>query len=390
MRYASKNDIEQLIQTPKNSKAISIFMPTHRISLPHNLKADRVRMKNAIKDTVATLEKQGVSSSNIKDYVTKLHELQNDNKFWKYRDNGLAIYAEKGKIMYYDMPIEIEYNVHIGNDYIITPLIVAEGTNYQYNILELNNREPRFFLSGQSSIDRAFTDELPGDLETALKIDEYQQRQQHSTSPGGSRDAHGHGHGGIKDNKSKDVTKYYRMIDKILWDNQLKNSNLPLIIAGDTSSMAEYKKLSKYDYIHEQSLHGNHEHTSENELHDKSWEIMVEQIENQNSVFRKVLEKAKFRDGKQILVNGAHIRKAAREGRIATLAISIIHKTYDSVVRRMEQRFKIALPSNMKQLKNIEQSARDVLQNGGQISAVFINKKSSNSTNHTYLEAITR
>ena len=73
MRYAQLEDIKQLIPLPTDSKAISIFIPTHRISLPHNLRADRVRMKNAIRDIVAKLEKEQYDSAAIKAYVAKLH-----------------------------------------------------------------------------------------------------------------------------------------------------------------------------------------------------------------------------------------------------------------------------------------------------------------------------
>jgi hypothetical protein len=389
MRYASKHDIKQLVQPPIHSQAISIFIPTHRISLPHNLKADRVRMKNAIRDIVARLEKQKVSSADIKSYVSGLHKLHANEDFWRYRDNGLAIYAQKGRVVYYDLPIEIESSVHIGDNFIISPLLSSQDNAYSYMLLELNNHEPRFFAASQSGIQRLLINELPGELESALRIDEYQQRQQHSTSPGGSRDAHNHGHGGSNDNKYKDVIKYYRLIDKVLWENSLHDSNIPLIIAGDTSSATNFKKISRYRYIHKQLLSGNHEHTSEANLLMQSWALMVEEIEKQENLFKQLFDKAKHRDKRQALINGEHIKRAAKQGRIATLAISIIHRTYDSVVRRMEQRFKIELPSSSRQLKNIEQAARDVLNTGGEITMMLMNNDTTHN-NLQYIKAITR
>lgn len=388
MRHASKKDISSLIDKPKDSKAISIFLPTHRISLPHNLRADRVRMKNAIRDVVAELENEKLSAEDIKKYVSELHKLRDDASFWKYRDNGLAIYVKKGDMTYFDLPIEIEYSVHIGEDFIISPLLASNRDSYQYYILELNNNEPRAFHATQSSIDRILDDEMPGELETALRIDEYQQRQQHSTSPGGSRDAHGHGHGGVNDNKKKDVIKYYRLIDKVLWDNSLKNSNLDLILIGDTSSAAEFRKLSKYKHIHDTEISGNYQHETAGNLHMLTWSLMVDKIEEEQTLFHKMFDAAKYRDNRQSLINGMHIRKAARQGRIATLGISIIHKTYDSVVRRMEQRFKIALPSSKRQLQNIEQTAREVLATGGEIKSLLRSENSPD--NLQYIKAITR
>ncbi len=388
MHYASSEDIKQLLKSPGgDSQAISIFLPTHRISVPHNLKADRVRMKNAIRDVVATLEQMKYSPSDIKRHVEKLHKLHADEEFWNKRDNGLAIYAAMDKLAYFDLPLEIEYSVHVNGDFIISPLLAGHSDAYQYHVLELNFKAPRYFLGSQSGLEQALADELPGDMETALHIDEYQQRQQHSTSRGGEHDAHAHGHGGRKDKSINDKDKYLRLVDQVLWKNALKNSNLPLIIAADVETASLYRERSKYRYIHDQIIEGNNQHAKIGEIAKKSWALMSNRIMDQENMFQKMLEKAKHRDNQQLLVSGAHIRKAARQGRIATLAISLIHKTYDSVVRRMEQRFKIALPSNTRQLMNIENSAREVLKSGGDIKALL---HADASKNANYVQAITR
>jgi hypothetical protein len=390
LRYASKNDLKQLIKSPLNSYAISIFIPTFRVSLPHNLKADRVRFKNAIYDVSARLKSLGFKKEEINAYIAKLNKLREDNVFWKYRDNGLAIYAEKGKLTYFDLPFEIEPSTHLGQDYIISPLIASQGEAYKYYILELNNDEPRAFVASQSSAEKILEDKLPGNIENALRIDENQRQLQHATSPGGSRDAHTHGHGGANDHKYKDIEKYYRLIDKVLWDNVLKNSTMPLLIAGEEHSVSTYKNLSKYKHIHPAAVFGNYSHLGNNELHGKTWEIMVEQIEKQENIFMQIFEKAKHRDTKQALVNGEHIKRAAKQGRVAALAVGIIRKTYDSVVRNMEKRFKIALPANSRQLQNIEQAARDVINSGGDVSAMLYKNDDNSADTEQYIRAITR
>ncbi len=388
MKYASVSDIKQLIKTPGDSKAISIFLPTHRISLPHNLRADRVRMKNAIRDVVATLEHFKFEPSEIKKYVSKLHELHTDMKFWKFRDNGIAIYLARNKLTYYDLPLEIKTSVHIGDNFIISPLLTTTKGKYSYYLLELNSELPRVFLSSQSEITQILEDVMPGAIEQALRIDEYQQSLQYSTSRGGDHDANHHGHGAEKDNKYKDLVKYYRLIESKLEKHILNRSSLPLIIAGDSRTADIFKKISKYKHINKEILEGNFQHTNSDKLHQKSWEIMCKRIEAEENLFKKLFEKAKYRDTRQALINGAHIRKAAKQGRIATLAISIVHQTYDSVVSKMERRFKIELPSSKRQLKNIESTAKDVLMYGGDITTMLYSGTSNN--NNRYIQAITR
>jgi hypothetical protein len=45
-----------------------------------------------------------ICKNEIKQYVEELHKIHADYDFWKYRDNGLAIYAKKGKAIFYDLP----------------------------------------------------------------------------------------------------------------------------------------------------------------------------------------------------------------------------------------------------------------------------------------------
>jgi hypothetical protein len=135
------------------------------------------------------------------------------------------------------------------------------------------------------------------------------------------------------------------------------------------------------------SIEGNHQNTPEQDLHELSWSLMAKHIEVQEKLFSSIFDKAKYRDDKQTLINGEKIRKAAAQGRIATLFINIVNRTYDSVVRKMEQRYKIALPSDMRQLKNLEDAAQDVIQYGGEVHSFLYN---NNETNDRYIKAILR
>lgn len=384
MKYAQLSDVKQLIEQPEDSLAVSIFIPTHRISLPHNLKADRIRMKNAIRDIDSNLASRHVPADVRKHYTKPLEALHADREFWKYRDNGVAIYVKKDHLIYYDLPIEIDPGAYVGDNFVITPLLASRDDAFNYYMLDLNLEEPRLFLGSQSSFEQILIDELPGNLENTLQIDEYQQNLQHGTE----RHAHHHGHGGRDDLRSNDIKKYFRIIDNALRENIYNKSSMPIIIAADrhmADTFIAVSKKRKQQQFH--IMEGNHQSDQKQQLHMKSWAIMCGIIENEESIFRKIMDKARFRDGRQALVNGAHIRRAAKQGRVATLTLSVIKRTYDSVVRRMEHRFKIQLPSSERQLRNIEQTARAVIQTGGDVRALLYSPE-ENSSN--YIRAITR
>jgi len=379
MQYASMNDIRQLIENPTNSKAISIFIPTHRVSLPNNVKADKVLLKNAISEVSTILDQEGLDEREQKEYLSELNNLRQDAEFWKHRSNGVAIYASRGQIMHYDLSIEIEYSVHVNDSYILLPLLASRQDTYQYYALDINLETPRLFKGSQSDVEQLMKGEMPEALEKALRIDEYQSHQQHSTSSGGSRDAHAHGHGGAKDNKSKDIEKYYRLIDEAAMKGALKESTLPLILMGDKGALGEYLKINSYQNLEDVQVHGNHEQANTDEIAEKTWSIMIDRIEKQEKEFEAAMNKAEHHGGKKLLVNDDQINSAAKQGMIATLAINIVHKTYDSVIKKMEKRFKIALPSSNRQLMSIESTAREVMKTGGDITTLLFNNPANNA-----------
>lgn len=388
MRYAQLKDIKTL-KSPveQDKKAVSIFIPTHKITLPDTLRADKIRFKNALRDVEAELSDHGYKQETIKKYLNAIEKVVDQEDFWLYRDNGLAIYATESKATYYDLPLEIDYAVYVNSHFIISPLLVANNDKYQFIGLDLNLHEPRLFLGSQVGMERILIDQMPGEIEVALRIDEYQEQQQHSTSPGGTRDAHAHGHGGRNDNKTKDINRYLRLIDATLRESQIAKSNLPLLLAGDVGLVSSYRHYSKYRNIKEEFVSGNSQHKSVDELHKEFWSLIVEDIEKQDSFFTQLLETARHKDGMQRLITGEHIRRAARRGQVATLALSLIRKTYDSVINRFEQRFKITLPSSTKQLMNIEKTARVVMNYGGEIRSMLYQDVSDNAK---YIQAIAR
>ena len=385
MKYATLNDIKTLIAKPKDSLSISIFLPTHRIGLPHNLKADRVRMKNAIRDIKAVLSEK-YNQKEVRRYTRQLEKLHADRNFWRFRDNGLALFVTAEHMAHFDLPAEVDKRIHVDEHFVITPLLATMQEQYIYYVLELNRHEPRFYISSAQSIDRALTNEMPGNIKNALLIDEFQNQLQHSsgTTEGG---VNFHGHGGAKDNDRKDLERYVRLIDNVLWRSVLHGSNRPLVLMGDVKTVELFRSISHYKYIIHNYVSGNYEQATEEEIHARSWKIISSEQQSEERAIDDIIDRAKARDNQQLLVNNSSIKKAARRGRIGTLIIGMVGRTYDSVVQNIERRYKITIPSNTRQLANIEAIAREVLRTGGKFASVM---RHEDDHSEGYIKAITR
>lgn len=381
-------DIRTLITKPEGSLSVSIFLPTNRINLPHNLKADRVRLKNAIRDIKSALSDK-LKSSEIKRYVKHLERLHADRNFWRFRDNGLALFVAKDRIAHFDLPVEIDTTVHVGEHFVITPLLASMRQNYSFYVLELNQHEPRFYLGNQTGLERTLKDEMPGDIKHALLIDEYQNQLQHSTGTT-SAGASYHGHGGGKDQSRKDLERYLRMIDDVLWQAVLHGSNRPLVLIGDVKTVEIYRRQSRYGHIFTKNVHGNYEQSTDKEIHERAWQLIEQERIHDEKVLTQIVEQVKNRDGRQLLVSNSSIKKAVRRGRLATLIIGMIGRTYDSVVSNLERRYKIIMPSNLRQLANIEAIAREVVRSGGKIASVVRQIDEDGGKNINYIQGITR
>jgi hypothetical protein len=300
---------------------VSIYIPTSR-SWPET-QTNTARLKNAISEAEAHLTEHGLREPEAQDFLVRVIGLLENEGFWRHPSDGLAIFLSKDRFECYRLPIDFEEVVFVGNRFHIKPLIPLFSNNGRFYILAVSQNELRFFQGTRYRTSWIEPEDLPDSIREVLQyVDSERQIQFHTgTSSGsGQRAAMFHGQGVGRDDSKDKIIEYFRLIDGSV-HKILQREKAPLIFAGVDYLFPMYKEVNTYPYLLDEAIEGNPEGLSDQELHDKAWEIVKPYFdqEQKEAVEKyeeyKVAEKA-TNDVKDIIL-------AAYYGKIETLFVAL-------------------------------------------------------------------
>lgn len=286
MDILSKDTLIDLIDGQQGI-AISIYMPAF-IAEPE-ARQNPIRLKTLIGEAKEKLKEGGMDSDSIKSYLEPLSALVDDEIFWQDKSEGLAIFLDENQLISYDVPVQFDEFVEVGDSFHITPLIPVYKGNGQFYLLSLDKERPNIYKGSKYSLYKVEEIDLPEDLQTLF--DEFYEFHQHmqfhsktrSPSPDasqttGAREGVFFGHGGEDIDEEAELRNYYHRFDAALMD-YLDGEDAPLILAGVDFLHPIYREANTYANLVEEGITKDVEHMPVEELQKKAWEIVKSQYE---------------------------------------------------------------------------------------------------------------
>jgi hypothetical protein len=321
----SKSTIETLMISPEN-KYITLYMPVHSTTAPANAKQDSTRL-NSLLHRLKT--KIYPSDTKLTSRLAELKDLVDDLDFWYARTgNGLAVLVDSNEITIIDLTYEVPELLFIDDDYVLGPMIMQIDPSVEAPfVLLLNRTAPKLYqFAHPKLIDIAAN--MPEDLETALRIDEYRQRQQHHVGDGSGR-AQYHGHGG-SDKRETDIKNYLQII-KERTEAALAGKSSPLILVGTPKNIGYYRSISEYHNLYDEDVRGNFEHRNQEAL----WAALIPVVDTiEQAELLGALDSFQELSGSQpdrVSTDLKAILAAAKTGRVKELLVGIRDLSRDSV-----------------------------------------------------------
>ncbi len=329
------------------SPTISIYMPTHKNAAPPNVREDQTRFKNLVAETDRIMRAQGVEADLQAGILDRLNKLIDDQEFWQRQTDGLALFINPKTLTYFNLPVSTDEYVAVDSHYHLAPLFALEQDNQAYYLLALARQEPCLFKGDMYGLEEVAI-ELPKSIEEALNIDEMSQRQQHYHGGAGGFATGQNAGSNSKDAGDQERLRFFRLVDEQL--RPAVDTNLPLVLAGVSSDVAEFRSVSKHPNIVEQSVNGNHKQKDLPQMHNLAWDVIRNLvIDNRYESARTSFEELKAQN--RSVAAPPAILDAAEKGRVDTLMISMFAETHDTVSDDMRERPKIVFPrDNLKSL----------------------------------------
>jgi hypothetical protein len=271
MSLLSMNELRVLAEKPVEL-CVSIFMPTHRAG--EQIRQDPIRLKNLIREAQRRLTDTGLTSKETKELLKPVRELLRDDFFWQHQSDGLAIFSSAGLFRYYRLPLSFEELVVVTHRFHVKPLLPLLTSDGRFYILALSQNKVRLVEGTRYTANEVALEDIPESLVDTLSYDSERNIQLHTAAPvgKGEQSAIFHGHGAGIDDAKANILKYFRRIDAGL-SKLLQGERAPLILAGVDYLLPIYAKANRYPYLINESVTGNPEELSTEELNSRAWEI---------------------------------------------------------------------------------------------------------------------
>ncbi|MBA2115891.1 baeRF7 domain-containing protein [Bremerella alba] len=266
--------IQTLLEDPSEI-CVSIYMPVFRWG--REVQQNEIRYKNLMKDAASLLNSDEVCTSDHRDAILqKLDDFRLDETHdaWRHPSAGMAIFVTPESLEVHQLGCTITEQVHVGERFYLRPLLPALHGDGRFVLIAVSQNHVRLFDGNADGLEERVPAELPENLKDALNIDDYITSIQHfSYSQGGGVDTMYHGQGaGEDDHKANILQFFHRMEDPL--NNFLEGRNDPLVFAGVEYLYPIFKEAVSYPHLLPDSVHGNFDDASAEQLHEKAWQVV--------------------------------------------------------------------------------------------------------------------
>ncbi|WP_405242886.1 baeRF3 domain-containing protein [Lentisalinibacter salinarum] len=253
---------------------VSVIVPS--TALPSERQENEIRLKNRIAEADGQLQALGLDDRRRAAVLRPLVEARDAGTFWPAEplDGGLAAYTTGSgltRIALAQRPRELTV---VGWRFHLKPVLEAKSLPDSFAVLAISQNDVRLFAGdhdGLRPLDLA--GRAPRSLEESAGHDLTEPNLQHHAGHRGSSEAIYHTHGGGKDDVTPELKRFLREVDQAVQD-LLPDREASLVLAGVESLLALYRQVTDLPVILEDELHGNVEHLSAAQLHERARDLV--------------------------------------------------------------------------------------------------------------------
>ncbi|SNR59597.1 baeRF7 domain-containing protein [Lutibacter flavus] len=257
-----------------NLHCVSIYLPMDKNGKEQNEHLAQSKLSKCIRDVHKSLLEHEINEKEITNYLMPIQALIVDSELWRNPSDGLALFLDKNGLKYYTLPIPFEAFTFVADHFYLKPLLPLYHDDGLYYVLELSEDYVKLFEGSRYSFkDLYFEDFTPDQLEKVVGSDYKPKMFQFRSGQNafGSGSFHGHGEG--KDDKQKELTAFFKAIDKGV-NKAIKNKKAPLLIAGVSKLYSGYKEANTYPNFYDKYISGDPQFKDKKKLHEESWKLM--------------------------------------------------------------------------------------------------------------------
>ena len=299
------------VQAHASGPAVTIYLPAHRSATPPHMREDEIRFKKLIHRASGILDTINKHDSFNKAFAERCNQLLSDESFWKERAGSVLLCAQDGQFETYDLPMDTDEYVAVDDHYHLAPVYGMLEDSTSFYVLAITQHNAFLFVGDEYGLHLAMQNNKDDVVHTEAGHHPYFRRV---------------------------AMEFFSKVD----------NSLPLILAGVSDDITEYRSLNDYPHILDQTISGSYGPDNGNELFTEGWKIVSQNVvearhEEQLADYKRLTGERSERASNDI----ANINDAADYGRIDTLFINMSSNTADTIEDSVEPTKKITFPDEM-------------------------------------------
>jgi hypothetical protein len=285
--------------------SVSIYLPTDHAS-PGD--AERIEFKNLAAEVVQRLRDADVRANQLEPLQEAMTDLIDDDVFWRYQANSLAVFATPASLVTFRLPNRLVSFVEVSDRYFVKPLLRTVTFPQVGLVLALAQGSVRVIeVAADAGVWEVRVDDMPTDVASAVGKSSIGDR-----AP--SRRIQG------SEGQKVRMRQYSRAIEHALRP-LLAGGDVPLILASTEPMDSIYRSVNSYPRLAAQTIPGNPEATSNEELAASARRVLDELNANE---LEEVRELWALRTGQErTLTDVAEVARAATQGAVDTVLVDI-------------------------------------------------------------------
>jgi len=313
--------VETLInqaEEASNSTCLTITMNTHRMN--NEAEQDPVRFKNLLKNARKKLQSKDFSEQQIDQFLEDLENLKNQPRFWQEQDDGLILFVTDDLFHYVKLPFNVDSKVYLDDHFYILPLIRLDQQDQDYFVLALSKNNVRLLKANRKTIEEIELENLPSSYDEFTELDVFETSLSKGNT-GANGSAGFHGKGDASDSKQRLGELFIKQVETVVTE-YMRKQNAPLLLAGVSDITSHYLKFNHFHTVWEKdTLLGNPDHMSKEEIHRKSSVVSKKKI--MNEIYDIADDSTNLINTGRFIYDVGELVKAAKYGQVETLFIQV-------------------------------------------------------------------
>lgn len=253
-----ERDIDELL-ADHAGPCVSIYLPTSVIT--EDTDKDRIRLKNLRSEAFDQLTARGLRRPDAEAILLPVDDILEDDSFWPYLSDGLAIYASPGMHAHYRVPMSPPPTVRVGDRFHLKPLLPLLTEDGVFHIVAVSQSEVRLLEGTRHHVTPIEIGGAPGNMAEALR--------RRGRDPGRAPLRRWQGDEGQK----LLYRQFFTQIDRALRPEYGRHG-APLVFAGVDYLFPIYREAAAYRYLVDAYIAGNPDQMTARELHARAWPIV--------------------------------------------------------------------------------------------------------------------